>query len=223
MFARENMKSEIIIEYNPIKNIKMLKVNRYNSEQNNMIPKEKVKGVIEKTDSLSEVNQKCLPNCSKINLINPNEITKSFKAQLKMFNVSKRNETSSKNDKARQLSRSENILNMIKDNLIKFLTTPLENNIWLKGKIISSRERNIRILRYYIIDETNEPDILVMIAKKLKRNQYKLFANSNNNSNSVSIGKLSTNILGNYFKLKSFASNEVIEKIKYVELLFMFN
>lgn len=81
---------------------------------------------------------------------------------------------------------------------------------------MSNLEKNTHILRYYFIDEVNRPDILLMIAnaKKVTRNRYELYANNITKLRKIiSIGKLSTNVFGNYYKFKSFVSNEVVEKI----------
>lgn len=73
----QKMQNEFRIEDNPTNNNEVVKIQRYYSQQKNMIPqKEKIIIMNRKTDWLSELNYKCSNNRSKMILRKPDVISR---------------------------------------------------------------------------------------------------------------------------------------------------
>ena len=117
-------------------------------------------------------------------------------------------------DEQKSYSTASKISQMSLDEKYDFLTHPLKENFWFRGKIIQYKYKSRRILKYY----NEDFNVFLMSAVKITRNQYliysdELFTNL--------IGKVKHNFFGTTFHIiqlmngKNF-NNEC--EIKYVRI-----
>ena len=101
------------------------------------------------------------------------------------------------------------------ENKIILLSYPINQNIWLRGRIKKIKLKNKEIYEYYI-DSFNT---IIMSAIKSNRKQFNIFID---NHFLIKIGKISINILGNVFKVKMNNNLENKCNIKYVSKIFYY-
>ena len=98
---------------------------------------------------------------------------------------------------------------------IILLSYPINQNVWLRGRIKKIKLKNKEIYEYYI-DSFNT---IIMSAIKISRKQFNIFID---NHFLIKIGKISINILGNVFKVKMNNNLENKCNIKYVSKIFYY-
>lgn len=76
-----------------------------------------------------------------------------------------------------------------------FLQNPLEEGVWLRGKIVVIKNKKDKYFKYFI---DGDKDIFVMSAKKTGRKEYLIYSDD---LYMHKIGKISNNFIGNNFKV----------------------
>ena len=85
-----------------------------------------------------------------------------------------------------------------------FISNPIDEGIWLRGKIVYTHNKNEKIFKYYI--EHNQ-DILIMTARNVGRKHFLIYSDD---MLMHRIGKISTNFLGKNYKVYLSQNNTII-------------
>ena len=85
-----------------------------------------------------------------------------------------------------------------------FISNPIDEGIWLRGKIVYIHNKNENIFKYYI--EHNQ-DILIMTARNVGRKHFLIYSDD---MLMHRIGKISTNFLGKNYKVYLSQNNTII-------------
>ena len=96
-----------------------------------------------------------------------------------------------------------------------FLSEPIKKNYWFRGRI-RLFQTNKQIIYKFFADNIN---IFMMSAYKINNKEYKIFLNEKFNHK---IGKITSNLIGNYFNIIMYDNEKYTCNIKYVRILFKF-
>ncbi len=94
-----------------------------------------------------------------------------------------------------------------------FLSEPIKKNYWFRGRI-RLFQTNKQIIYKFFADNIN---IFMMSAYKINNKEYKIFLNEKFNHK---IGKITSNLIGNYFNIIMYDNEKYTCNIKYVRILF---
>ena len=102
------------------------------------------------------------------------------------------------------LEREGKLFKMSTGQKKNFITNPIDQGIWLRGKIVYMHNKNKKIFKYYI--EHNQ-DILIMTARNVGRKHFLIYSDD---MLMHRIGKISTNFLGKNYKVYLSQNNTII-------------
>ena len=109
----------------------------------------------------------------------------------------------------KEIDYIKNFIKMDSTEKISLLSSPLNKNIWFRGKIKKIKLQNNEIYQYF----NDNYEIILMSAIKKNRKSFKIFSEE---QFLKKIGSIKVNILGNKYKIKMEKNLQNKCKVKYV-------